>query len=403
MSGSHERPPRTKYTLILDLAILSVVVILFVIAFHPLGPDQSGTFPKDEVVVAAVLPLEGPLQEFGLRYKEGMEMAVEDVNAAGGIRGVPLRIEYMDNKGDPNVSVSLMYQIHDLGIPAVIGAIGSSNSLAMAPYADMLEIVMLSPGSTTTALTAYKDVFRTVASDQYQGGGIARILENLADTDTVMVVYLDDSYGKSLLYSFMQEIEEYSDKTVVSVLGINESDEFDLDTVMESMIAEKPDVVVLMVYPDQGIRIMQATKEAGLDPVWFGSDAMTSSDIPAQVGSYAEGFVGFTQAHKLTIPSFARRYMEEYNGPSISFPVSYGYDAVVLLATCIQDGGYSYEGISDALRNIRHVGICGPRVFDVNGDVQPAYDLVMLQNGTWETLKWNQVMNYDYVRVSDHH
>ncbi len=398
MSGNHERPPRTKYTLILDLAILGIVIVLFVIVFHPFGPNSSEPFPQDEVVIAATLPMGGPLQEFGLRYKEGIEMAVADVNAAGGIRGVPLRIEYMDDKGDPNVSISLMYQIHDLKIPVVIGAIGSSNSLAMAPYADMLDIVMLSPGSTTTALTAYKDVFRTVSSDIYQGGGMVKILENLEDADRVMVIYLDDLYGKSLEYSFMHEIEEYSDKTVVSSIAINESTSFDLDTVMNSMIAGNPEVVVLMVYPEQGVRIMQGAEAAGLDPVWFGSDTMTSSDVPAQIGSYAEGFVGFTQAHKLTVPSFAQRYAEEYNGSSLSFPVSYGYDAVILLATCIQEGGYSYEGISHALRNVRHVGICGPRVFDENGDVQPAYDMVILENGTWNTLKWNQILSYDYIR-----
>ncbi len=398
MSGNHERPPRTKYTLILDLAILSIVIILFVITFHPFGPDSSEPFPKDEVVIAAALSMEGPLQEFGLHYKEGIEMAVADVNAAGGIRGVPLRIEYLDDKGDPNVSISLMYQIHDLGIPVAIGAIGSSNSLAMAPYADMLDIVMLSPGSTTAALTAYKDVFRTVSSDIYQGGGMVKVLENLEDADTVMVIYLDDLYGKSLEYSFMHEIEEYSNKTVISAIAINENTSFALDRVMDSMISGNPDVVVLMVYPEQGVRIMQAAEAAGLDPVWFGSDTMTSSDVPAQIGSYAEGLVGFTQAHKLTVPSFAQRYADEYNGSSLSFPVSYGYDAVVLLATCIQEGGYSYDGISHALRNIRHVGICGPRVFDENGDVQPAYDMVVLQNGTWETLKWNQILSYDYIR-----
>ena len=142
---------------------------------------------------------------------------------------------------------------------------------------------------------------------------------------------------------------------------------------------------------------MRAAEAAGLTPVWFGSDTMTSSDVPAQVGSYAEGMIGFTQAHKLTVPSFAKRYYQEYNATSISFPVSYGYDAVILLAACIEDGGYTYAGIRNSLDNIRHVGICGPRVFDENGDVQPAYDLVILEDGTWRTLKWNEILTNDLL------
>lgn len=73
-------------------------------------------------------------------------------------------------------------------------------------------------------------------------------------------------------------------------------------------------------------------------------------------------------------------------------------DVVILLSVCIETGGYAHEGIKDSLDSIRHVGVCRLQVFDENGDVQLAYDLVILNNGTWQPLKWNQNLTYDYRR-----
>lgn len=402
MSGDHEQESGSGLAPLLDLLIIGAVCTLLVLAFHPFGTLFSDPLPEDEIVIAAILPMEGSLENFGVGYKQGIEMAVRDINEDGGIRGVPLRIEYFDDKSDPDLSVTAMKAVRDAGIPVVIGAIGSENSLAIAPYADTFDIVMLSPASTTGALTLYPGVYRTVASDAYQGGGMAKIVGGIGDVESVVVVCLDNQYGMSLMHSFEHEAVGYlSDVENITEILIPDDEPLDVDRVMEMMTAEDPDVVILIVHPEQGVEIMRAAEAAGLAPVWFGSDTMTSSDVPAQVGRYAEGMIGFTQAHKLTMPFFAERYYEEYNATSIHFPVSYGYDAVMLLATCIEDGGYTYAGIRDSLDHIRHVGICGPRVFDENGDVQPAYDLVVLRDGAWQTLKWNEILTYNSHGTGD--
>lgn len=399
MSGSHHtKPPRTNWTTLIDLLLVAAVIVLCIVVFHPFGTTISDPFPEDEVVIAAMLPMDGPLRDFGVEYQRGIEMAVEDVNEAGGIRGVPLRIAYFNDRGDVNVSVDQMYEIRNQSIPVMIGAIGSGNSIAIAPYAQAYDIVMLSPGSTASALTSFQDVYRTVSSDSYQGGGMTKILGGITGMDSVVVFYLNNQYGKSLFSSFEHEVGYYLPNTSVTAVGVDESRPIDTAAVLEVLKRADPTAVVLMVYPDQGITIMKTAEEGKYSPIWFGSDTMTSHDVPLEVGEYANGMVGFTQAHKLTSPSFAARYTERYNETtSLSFPVSYGYDAVMLLATCIEDGGYTSAGITRALDTIRYVGICGPRVFDKNGDVQPAYDLMVVRDGSWQSLKWNEILTYDYT------
>lgn len=73
---------------------------MFIIAFHPFGTIITSDFPENEVVVAVSLPFEGEMAEFGVEYMRGIELAIEDINNAGGIRGVPVRAEYYDNKGN---------------------------------------------------------------------------------------------------------------------------------------------------------------------------------------------------------------------------------------------------------------------------------------------------------------
>ncbi|HJJ97278.1 MAG TPA: ABC transporter substrate-binding protein [Methanocorpusculum sp.] len=124
MSGDHEHSPRTKWTTLIDALIVAAVCVLFVVGIHPFGTQLSEPLPEDKIVIAAILPMEGSLANFGTGYKQGMDMAVADINTAGGIRGVPLEVAYFDDKSDPALSIEAMETVRDSGIPVVIGAIG---------------------------------------------------------------------------------------------------------------------------------------------------------------------------------------------------------------------------------------------------------------------------------------
>ncbi len=93
MSGHHEKPPQTKASKYITWGIIILTVIMFIVAFHPFGTIITTPFPEDEVVVAVSLPFQGEMADFGVEYMRGIELAVEDINEEGGIRGVPVRVE----------------------------------------------------------------------------------------------------------------------------------------------------------------------------------------------------------------------------------------------------------------------------------------------------------------------
>ncbi|MCK9312475.1 MAG: ABC transporter substrate-binding protein [Methanocorpusculum sp.] len=404
MSGHEEKKPETKTAKYITRGIFLLAILMFIIAFHPFGTLLLEDFPEDEVLVAVTLPFEGEMAEFGIEFQRGIELAVNDINEAGGIRGVPVKAVYYDNKGNTTLAIEQFKEIHERGIPVVIGAVSSTVTLALAPYAESYGIILISPSATSSSLTAYRNyVYRTVSSDIYLGAGIAKIIGEQNKTQNVMVIYLNTSYGKSLKSAFVNEVNaSYHDLHIVSTLMVDDSSTVNTTAIIDEMKKTNPNSVLLVINPSQAVSIMQEAEKAGLDPHWFGSDTVTSSQIPEQVGEYAEGLIGFSQARKISDPTYILDYEEKY-GVKLSMRDSiYGYDTLVVISEAIENSGYTSSGIKEALSDIRHVGLTGSIVFDEAGDAYPSYDVMKLQNGIWSDLEWKEILSFETSSSKSH-
>lgn len=403
MSGHHEKPPQTKAAKYITIGIIVLTILMFIIAFHPFGTIITSDFPENEVVVAVSLPFEGEMAEFGVEYMRGIELAIEDINNAGGIRGVPVRAEYYDNKGNVTLAKEQFKEIKEQGIPVVIGALTSTVTLALAPYAESYEIVLISPSATSAGLSAYGNyVYRTVSSDIYLGAGMAKIIGGRNDTQNVMMIYLNTSYGKSLRYAFLNEVEtSYPDMHIVSCIGVPDSDTLNAGAIIAEMKKTQPQSVLLIVNPSQCVEIMKAAEAEGLHPAWFGSDMVTNRQVPLEVGAYSEGLVGFSQSRRISDPSYEEHYVEKFHEALMVRDSIYGHDTMIVVSQAIENSGYTADGIREGLDNIRHVGLTGTIVFDEKGDAYPSYDVMRLENGEWVDLAWKEVITFE-KKASSH-
>ena len=402
MSGHHEKPPKTKASTFITWGIIILTILMFIIAFHPFGTLIEGNFPGDEVIVAVSLPFEGEMAEFGVEYMRGIELAVEDINDEGGIRGVPLKVEYYDNKGNITLAKAQFAEIRDRGIPVVIGALSSTVTLALAPYAESYEIILISPSATSASLSAYGNyVYRTVSSDLYLGAGMAKIVAGQNNTQNVMMISLDTSYGKSLKYAFITEANtSYPDMHIVSDISVPDSDSVNITEIITEMKNTDPDSVLLIINPSQGVEIMLAAEKEGLDPAWFGSDTLTNRQVPLEVGEYSEGLIGFSQARRISDPSYEEHYIETFGEEMMTRDSIYGYDTMIVVSQAIENSGYTADGIQDGLDLIRHVGLTGTIVFDEKGDAYPSYDVMRLENGKWVDLAWKEILTFEKKAAS---
>ncbi len=397
MSHHHEKPPKTKATKFITIGLIILTVIMFIVAFHPFGTIITTPFPKNEVVIAVSMPFEGEMAEFGIEYLRGIELAVEDINDEGGIRGVPIRVEYYNNKGNVTLAKAQFKKIKELGIPVVIGALTSTVTLALAPYAESYEIVLISPSATSASLSAYGNyVYRTVSSDIYLGAGMAKIIGGRNETQNVMLISLDNSYGRSLKSSFLNEANsEYPDMHIVSSISVPDSNTVNTTEIIAEMKNTNPQSVLMIVNPSQCIEIMKAAEKEGLDPTWFGSDMVTNQQVPLEVGEYSEDLIGFSQARRISDPLYEEHYLERFGEEMKTRDSIYGYDTMIVVSQAIEHNGYTADGIREGLDLIRHVGLTGTIVFDEKGDAYPSYDVMRLQNGKWVDLPWREVLTFE--------
>ena len=123
------------------------------------------------VKIGAILPLTGDAAKYGESAKEGIELAIKEINAEGGVKGHKIEIIYEDSQGLPTTGVSAFQKlITSNRVPAVIGGLFSSVTLAIAPIANREHVVVLSPTSSAPAITKAGDyIFRNCASDIFEG------------------------------------------------------------------------------------------------------------------------------------------------------------------------------------------------------------------------------------------
>ena len=369
------------------IAIVSAVLVV-VAAAIAIAAIAFVTVEKkpEEIKVGAILPLSGDLSAYGKYVQRGIELAAEEINANGGIDGANITVLYRDNEGKSDKTVSVMNAlIAEDKVPVVIGAVVSENTLAVCPIAEKKKVVLISPTSTSSKLSDYKNyVFRTCPSDIYQGKALSDVIFDLKPEGArVAVMFVDNDYGVGLKDAFVKSYQERGE--IVAVEAHKEGDT-EFTGVLSAIKDKNPDVVVLITYAKEGAAIVKQGREEGLDVAWVGSDGIKSDAFIEQAGKDAEGVKAtypISMVSESVTENFVKLYRAKYGTGSIDTDVTYGYDTMHVVAEAIEKGGYDAEDISDALREIRYHGVCGAKKFDENGDVPPAYDLWKAENAKW--------------------
>lgn len=176
------------------------------------------------IQIGATFPLTGEVASYGQKAKRGIELAVEELNTAGGLLGKPVRIDFQDDRNDKKEAVSIMTKFAAIDkVPVVFGSAGSSVTLAIAPLANRYKVVLISPISSSSQLSTEGGpyFFRTCPADDLQ----AEVLTNWvkeSGAKQVAIVYTNNSWGKPLAAGFQSRFEAAGGK-VLSSDGVAES------------------------------------------------------------------------------------------------------------------------------------------------------------------------------------
>lgn len=364
--------------------ILLLCAIL--LAPPPVAPAASSDTEAGPIHLAAIFSETGIAAPHNLPLIEMTKLAVERINARGGVLGRPLQLLLLDNGSTPIGSALAARQAVEENVAAVIGAHWSSHSLAMAPILQEAGIPMISPGSTNPDVTRGKDfIFRACFIDSFQGLAMALFAhDELGAKRAVVVTNIDEEYS-TMLGRFFSEAFERAGGRVQAEIGYRGT-ATDYAAIIAKIAADPPEVVYLPGYTrDSGLFIKQAVK-MGLKATFLGGDAW--DEIEKYAETSVEGSFQSAPWHpQVPFPKSVemKSYFTATYGRDISNNSSpLAYDAVLLMTEAItRAGSTDHRAIRDALAATTDFqGATGPIRFNGNGDpVGKAIIIIEFKNG----------------------
>ncbi|HEX4935937.1 MAG TPA: ABC transporter substrate-binding protein [Gemmatimonadaceae bacterium] len=320
----------------------------------------------DTVVIAAAGNWEAA---YGAMNKRGIELAVEQVNQEGGVRGRPLRVAMRNDRGDGTRAVSIATEfVNDPRVLAVVGHVNSGTMLAAARVYDE-GLAAVSTTASTPDLTGVSPwVFRVISSDSVNGLDLARHASARGFTRAA-VLYENNAYGRGLAESF----ERHFRGTIVGSDPIPSEGDADFEPFIAWIAGRKPDVVFVAGTEASGLAILREARRQGVTSAFFGSDGWTGV---VRDTALAEGaFVGAPFSDRDPRPeaqqfaaTFRRRFGVDPDGNA-----ALAYDATRLVARALAEGGLSRAGVRDWLASrtagTAVPGVTGAIAFQPSGDV----------------------------------
>jgi branched-chain amino acid transport system substrate-binding protein len=311
------------------------------------------TKKSNDITVGAYLSMSGPDSTFGTDTRQGIELAVEGVNAAGGVKGKKVRVLFEDDKSTTAEASQKVRQLIDRDkVVAILGEVASSRSLAGGLIANTSHVPMVTPSSTAVEVTQGRDwVFRTCFTDDQQGQVAARYVKNELKKNKVGIFYAaQDTYSSGLARSFRDEFKKLGGDVVIDK-GYQKG-ETNFRTYLQELKAAGPEMIFVPNYYNEMVLIARQAKEAGIPGSEFmGGDGWDSSNLIEGAGAELEGAY-FTNHYAPDVPwpnskTFVEAYRAKNHGADPSSLAAQGYDAARLLFDAI---GRASDVTPDAIR-----------------------------------------------------
>lgn len=366
--------------------ILGIVVVLLLVAIgFILFKSQVHQVSDNEIKIGAVLPLTGPNAQWGIPPQRGALLAVEEANADGGINGKKIVLLSEDSQCEPQKGVSAFRKIiSDKDIKAVLGAVCSSVTLAIAPIAEKNKIILISPASTNPKISQAGDyIFRVIPSDALRGKVFAEYLYNKGYRK-VAILYINNDGGRGNRDAFAERFKQLGGKIVLE--ESYEQDATDVRSQLTKIKHSDAEAVVVVSYLGDTPIVMKQAKELGLSkPLYFQTEAVEDPNVLKAAGKAAEGVIYILPAppEGKAYEEFKAKYREKYGKDPELFAAE-AYDAVNLILQAIRsnNGLVDPDKIKEFLYSVKNYqGASGIITFDKNGDVLKPMAIKQIKNG----------------------
>lgn len=351
------------------LAILLVTSIFSSFACVQKG-GPAATETGDTIRVGVYVDLTGQTSSFGQSTKNGIELAVEEINKAGGVNGKQIQLFIEDDQGRPEQAKTVVSKlINQDKVHAVLGEVASTNSLAAAPVAQEAKIPMITPSSTNPKVTEVGDyISRVCFIDPFQGSVMAKFAANTLKAKTAAILGdVNSDYSKGLTQFFEEEFVKQGGK-ILAKEAYTQTDP-DFKGQLTKIRNLNPDVIYVPGYYGQVGIIAKQARELGMNMPLLGGDGWDSPELWKLGGeSLKNTFISNHYAADNPAPeiqNFVKAYQAKFNVVPDSL-AALAYDAAKVLADAIKRaGGTDSVKLKDAINATKDfAGVTGNITLD---------------------------------------
>jgi len=323
---------------ILDPMIRRIALILpFLFAVSSCSKKQETGIP-----VGQYGSLTGAQASFGQSTDNGVRLALDEINAAGGVLGQPIRLITKDNQSKPGeTSTAVRELITRNKVVALIGEVASGRSLEAAPIAQRSGIPMITPASTNEKVTEAGDhIFRVCFIDPFQGTVCAKFARKLGAKKASVLTDVSKDYSLGLAKSFKEEFVK--EGGVIAGQQSYSGGDKDFSAQLTAVKADNPDVIFLPAYYTEAPLIIRQARQLGITVPFIGGDGWDSPELVTVGGPSVEGcYFSNHFSNQSTDPKvveFVKAYRAKYNTDPDAM-VALGYDSLKLLADAMKRAG----------------------------------------------------------------
>ncbi len=360
--------------------------------------SSSGSESSDgtaTLTIGGIGPITGDYATYGVSVQNGAQIAVDEINEAGGINGVMLELLFEDDQTDAEMAVNAYGKLMDSGMDVLMGAVTSGACIAVGEESQKDGILQITPSGSQKECIQYDNAFRICFTDPAQGTYSAQFIDENALAEKVAIIYdKSNDYSVGITEAFEAEAANCGFE-IVEKQAFTDQSNTDFSVQIQAVKASGAELLFLPIYAQEAAYILTQADKAGLDVIFFGVDGMDGvlEKIGADNIALTDGVMLLTpfaaDSEDENVQAFVEEYRTRHNMTPDQFAAD-GYDAIYTIKAAFEatglespdDEGFN-EAMIAAMTEISVEGVTGAMTWSEDGEPTKEAQAVVIQDGVY--------------------
>lgn len=370
-----------------------MMAVLMVLAMAACGGEPANNGGNDTpdattVKIGGIGPLTGAYANYGLSEKNGAELAVKEINEAGGIAGKQIELSYQDSQGESESAVNAYGKLMDWGMEVSLGCVLSGENASVVAAARDDDVLLITPsGSADKCIDGNDKAFRVCFYDSYQGAAAAQYIKDNNMVDTVGILYQSDNdYSVGLYNAFVAKCGELG-ITIAETQTFTSTTSTDFSTQVNALVASGAKLVFIPIYAEEASTFLtQAHGKFADDVYFFGADGLDGIlgkvEQDPTIANNVLMLTPFSADNPAeNVQSFVKKYQEAYGATPDQFAAD-AYDAIYVIKAAVEKAGStSGAALASALTSLTVEGVTGIMTWTADGNTNKPASAILYYDG----------------------